>query len=218
MGPRRLKGHKDWARPSVNPASSLSGQGLAASSFTCLPSCSYDVNAVLPVAPHKPPLSLYKYGTPALESRFSFFIKLSHSTRLLQLNPTKTNQHTHTSIKMETIKNAANYVAESVQGTGAEASKEANKVCSPRLHLGLPISRQLFEYKLTHRSLSPRTATLPSERAPRPPRTPSATRSIRPRTTPRPMSTRRFVLPHPHTPSHLPLSPPYPLPLHRTPY
>ncbi|CZS93002.1 probable glucose-repressible protein grg-1 [Rhynchosporium agropyri] len=28
---------------------------------------------------------------------------------------------------METIKNAANYVAESVQGTGAEASKEANK-------------------------------------------------------------------------------------------
>ncbi|KAL3422393.1 glucose-repressible gene protein [Phlyctema vagabunda] len=28
---------------------------------------------------------------------------------------------------METIKNAANYVAETVQGTGAEASKEANK-------------------------------------------------------------------------------------------
>ncbi|CAG8019752.1 unnamed protein product [Penicillium salamii] len=28
---------------------------------------------------------------------------------------------------METVKNAANYVAESVQGTGAEASKEANK-------------------------------------------------------------------------------------------
>ena len=29
---------------------------------------------------------------------------------------------------METIKNAANYVKESVAGTGAEASKEANKV------------------------------------------------------------------------------------------
>ncbi|KAH8766252.1 glucose-repressible protein Grg1 [Hyaloscypha finlandica] len=28
---------------------------------------------------------------------------------------------------METIKNAANYVSESVQGTGAQASKEANK-------------------------------------------------------------------------------------------
>ncbi|KFY09978.1 hypothetical protein V491_07863 [Pseudogymnoascus sp. VKM F-3775] len=28
---------------------------------------------------------------------------------------------------METVKNAANYVAESVQGTGAEASKEGNK-------------------------------------------------------------------------------------------
>jgi len=28
---------------------------------------------------------------------------------------------------METIKNAANYVSESVQGGGAEASKEANK-------------------------------------------------------------------------------------------
>ncbi|KAL7409589.1 glucose-repressible protein Grg1 [Mrakia frigida] len=28
---------------------------------------------------------------------------------------------------MDTIKNAANYVSETVQGTGAEASKEANK-------------------------------------------------------------------------------------------
>ncbi|CAI7669839.1 unnamed protein product [Penicillium viridicatum] len=28
---------------------------------------------------------------------------------------------------METVKQAANYVAETVQGTGAEASKEANK-------------------------------------------------------------------------------------------
>lgn len=28
---------------------------------------------------------------------------------------------------METIKNAANYVSESVQGSGATASKEANK-------------------------------------------------------------------------------------------
>ncbi|KAJ5351558.1 Glucose-repressible protein Grg1 [Penicillium brevicompactum] len=28
---------------------------------------------------------------------------------------------------METVKNAANYVAESIQGTGAEASKETNK-------------------------------------------------------------------------------------------
>ncbi|CAI7572531.1 unnamed protein product [Penicillium pancosmium] len=28
---------------------------------------------------------------------------------------------------MDTIKNAANYVSESIQGTGAEASKEANK-------------------------------------------------------------------------------------------
>ncbi|OGE56603.1 hypothetical protein PENARI_c003G00147 [Penicillium arizonense] len=28
---------------------------------------------------------------------------------------------------METVKNAANYVAETVQGTGAQASKEANK-------------------------------------------------------------------------------------------
>lgn len=28
---------------------------------------------------------------------------------------------------METVKNAANYVSETVQGTGAEASKEANK-------------------------------------------------------------------------------------------
>jgi hypothetical protein len=28
---------------------------------------------------------------------------------------------------METIKNAANYVSESVQGAGAEASKEGNK-------------------------------------------------------------------------------------------
>ncbi|KFZ02396.1 hypothetical protein V500_00236 [Pseudogymnoascus sp. VKM F-4518 (FW-2643)] len=28
---------------------------------------------------------------------------------------------------METAKNAANYVAETVQGTGAEASKEGNK-------------------------------------------------------------------------------------------
>jgi len=29
---------------------------------------------------------------------------------------------------METIKNAANYVSETVQGAGSEASKEANKV------------------------------------------------------------------------------------------
>ncbi|OGE55668.1 hypothetical protein PENARI_c004G08523 [Penicillium arizonense] len=28
---------------------------------------------------------------------------------------------------MDTVKNAANYVAETVQGTGAEASKESNK-------------------------------------------------------------------------------------------
>ncbi|KAJ5924294.1 hypothetical protein N7466_008481 [Penicillium verhagenii] len=28
---------------------------------------------------------------------------------------------------METVKNAANYVSESIQGTGAQASKEANK-------------------------------------------------------------------------------------------
>ncbi|OQD90671.1 hypothetical protein PENANT_c001G10639 [Penicillium antarcticum] len=28
---------------------------------------------------------------------------------------------------MDTVKNAANYVAETVQGTGAEASKETNK-------------------------------------------------------------------------------------------
>ncbi|MCJ1380665.1 Glucose-repressible protein [Xylographa soralifera] len=28
---------------------------------------------------------------------------------------------------METVKNAANYVSESVQGAGSEASKEANK-------------------------------------------------------------------------------------------
>ncbi|CAG8088925.1 unnamed protein product [Penicillium olsonii] len=28
---------------------------------------------------------------------------------------------------METVKNAANYVSETVQGTGAEASKETNK-------------------------------------------------------------------------------------------
>ncbi|KAI9366989.1 glucose-repressible protein Grg1 [Aspergillus egyptiacus] len=28
---------------------------------------------------------------------------------------------------METVKNAANYVSESIQGTGATASKEANK-------------------------------------------------------------------------------------------
>ncbi|KAJ5794029.1 hypothetical protein N7457_000628 [Penicillium paradoxum] len=28
---------------------------------------------------------------------------------------------------METVKQAANYVAETIQGTGAEASKEANK-------------------------------------------------------------------------------------------
>ncbi|KAJ5489266.1 Glucose-repressible protein [Penicillium diatomitis] len=28
---------------------------------------------------------------------------------------------------METVKNTVNYVAESIQGTGAEASKEANK-------------------------------------------------------------------------------------------
>ncbi|EAU31360.1 conserved hypothetical protein [Aspergillus terreus NIH2624] len=28
---------------------------------------------------------------------------------------------------METVKNAANYVSETIQGTGAEASKEANK-------------------------------------------------------------------------------------------
>ncbi|CAI7668569.1 hypothetical protein N7533_003293 [Penicillium manginii] len=28
---------------------------------------------------------------------------------------------------MDTIKSAANYVSESIQGTGAEASKEANK-------------------------------------------------------------------------------------------
>ncbi|OQE32395.1 hypothetical protein PENFLA_c001G10807 [Penicillium flavigenum] len=28
---------------------------------------------------------------------------------------------------METVKNAANYISESVQGTGAQASKDANK-------------------------------------------------------------------------------------------
>ncbi|KAJ5793324.1 hypothetical protein N7451_003023 [Penicillium sp. IBT 35674x] len=28
---------------------------------------------------------------------------------------------------MDTVKNAANYVSESIQGTGAEASKETNK-------------------------------------------------------------------------------------------
>merc|ERR1712093_553294 len=39
-------------------------------------------------------------------------------------NPSKQTTQT---IKMETIKNAANYVAESVQGGGAQASKEANK-------------------------------------------------------------------------------------------
>merc|ERR1711939_587051 len=39
-------------------------------------------------------------------------------------NPSKQTTQT---IKMETIKNAANYVAESVQGGGAQVSKEANK-------------------------------------------------------------------------------------------
>jgi len=32
---------------------------------------------------------------------------------------------------METIKNAANYVTESVKGASSEASKEAHKVCRP---------------------------------------------------------------------------------------
>lgn len=40
---------------------------------------------------------------------------------------------------METIKNAANYVAETVQGSGAEASKEANKVCLIQQQSGLDI-------------------------------------------------------------------------------
>merc|ERR1712225_185463 len=43
-----------------------------------------------------------------------------------QSNNQSSKQTTQT-IKMETIKNAANYVAEPVQGGGAQASKEANK-------------------------------------------------------------------------------------------
>merc|ERR1739840_38300 len=49
-----------------------------------------------------------------------------HQHHLLKHTHNPSKQTTQT-IKMETIKNAANYVAESVQGGGAQASKEANK-------------------------------------------------------------------------------------------
>jgi len=66
-------------------------------------------------------LPLLYIRTPPLPPKHFFFhhhiLKHTH-------NPSKQTTQT---IKMETIKNAANYVAESVQGGGAQASKEANK-------------------------------------------------------------------------------------------
>lgn len=56
-------------------------------------------------------------------SLFSLIIK----HHLHTLKPNQTNKQPNSFI-METVKNAANYVAETVQGKGAEASKEANKV------------------------------------------------------------------------------------------
>merc|ERR1711974_568752 len=80
-------------------------------------------------------------------------------------NPSKQTTQT---IKMETIKNAANYVAESVQGGGAQASKEANKQVAKD---GEPAS----------------------EPVPLLPRMPSQTRSINPPTRARLISTRRLL-------------------------
>jgi hypothetical protein len=83
---------------------------------------------------------------------------------------------TSNTFTMETIKNAANYVAESVQGTGATASKEANKSESTAL------PSQHIQW-LTASQALPRTATLPSAPVPPPPRMPSLTRSMRAPTT-----------------------------------
>merc|ERR1711939_883964 len=80
-------------------------------------------------------------------------------------NPSKQTTQT---IKMETIKNAANYVAESVQGGGAQASKEATS-------------------KLL------RTVMPASEPVPLLPRMPSQTRLINPPTRARLISTRRLL-------------------------
>ncbi|KOS45093.1 hypothetical protein ACN38_g3995 [Penicillium nordicum] len=57
------------------------------------------------------------------------------STQLISYNLNQPFQINHpnkphfptSKFKMESIKQAANYVSETVQGTGAEASKEANK-------------------------------------------------------------------------------------------
>lgn len=71
---------------------------------------------------------------------FFFFSSSSNSSTHHTANTTsqqftQLSNHKPPTIKMETIKNAGNYVADKVQGTSATASKEANKNVAKDSHV-----------------------------------------------------------------------------------
>ena len=69
---------------------------------------------------------------------FFFFSSSSNSSyhhNFTQHNTSTTSNHKPPTIKMETIKNAGNYVSDKIQGTGATASKEANKNVAKDSHV-----------------------------------------------------------------------------------
>lgn len=71
-------------------------------------------------------LRVYIYPLSSLPS---IFLLSSSNTE----HSTNTKHHFQLTFTMETIKNAANYVTESVKGAGAETSKQTHKVCLPLL-------------------------------------------------------------------------------------
>ncbi|PRP80420.1 hypothetical protein PROFUN_11966 [Planoprotostelium fungivorum] len=67
-------------------------------------------------------------NTPAFHLQFRKRIAPKfHFTHTISVQPQPHKQQNNTQRTMETIKNAANYVSESVQSTFATGSKEANK-------------------------------------------------------------------------------------------
>ncbi|OBR12056.1 Glucose-repressible protein [Colletotrichum higginsianum IMI 349063] len=86
----------------------------------CLPSLTGDFK-VLPTS------YINLLFPPPLPTFFFFFITLTNKQLQTTFTNNQPNQPAQPTIKMDTIKNAANYVSESVQQAGATASKETNK-------------------------------------------------------------------------------------------
>ncbi|KAF6805255.1 glucose-repressible gene protein [Colletotrichum sojae] len=83
------------------------------------------------MASNQPSNFLYKPPLPPTSPKFSSLLitqQANNQPSINQLNNhLQINQPNNPTFKMETIKNAANYVSESVQQAGATASKETNK-------------------------------------------------------------------------------------------